>query len=80
MYSIVETIERDEKLITAVPASWVKGHELYWPDKKIDVTKGRQMYISPESTWEKFKCRVLKENIGKHIEHFIVIILSVELV
>lgn len=65
MYSISETIETGNFLVTASPSIWVVGHILYWPP--LGEEPDRSLLTPPGPDWIPHMCRVLKENIGKII-------------
>lgn len=65
-YSVSETIENGNLLVTAHPRIWIKNHALLWPpeDQKVD----RSVVCEPGEDWIPHMCRILKDNIGKAIE------------
>lgn len=65
MYSISETIELENALVTASPGIWIIDDILYWPPDGSSID--RSTVVPPGPDWIKYKCKVLKENIGKKI-------------
>lgn len=72
MFCVVETVEDGEKMVTAVPNTWVEDDKtLLWPRTRKDTTIGRKTRVQPQPEWQKLPCRILFENIGKQMFIFI---------
>lgn len=67
MYCVVETIEDNEKVCTAVPKTWIKNNKLLWPRTRKEYQTGRKNKIDPKDDWTKIPCKILIDNIGKSI-------------
>ena len=70
-YVIVEFLGLDE--VEVVPMSWVKTLTrgklskliCRWPQEDSQVSAQVNEYVSPETNWKKYQCRVLGEPFGK---------------
>lgn len=76
MYTIIETLEKNVSVISAVPIQWITGSLVLWPSKS-KLNDARKKCKEPESSWKNFKIiRVLKENIGKCLKSSYIIYLK----
>lgn len=64
MYSVSETIENGTLCVTSHPDIWVKDEILLWPPSGSGIE--RKEIIAPGPDWTQYKCKVLRENIGKY--------------
>lgn len=62
MYSIVETIESENFMVTASPELWIKNDILLWPPPGEPID--RLNPVAPGPDWIPIKCTVLKGSIG----------------
>ncbi|XP_045769184.1 uncharacterized protein LOC123870065 [Maniola jurtina] len=61
-FSVVQTIEKGELRLTAVPDLWVHNKLLFWPKKSADKLR-RQENSSPDASWEIMSCDVKRKNL-----------------
>lgn len=68
MYLIIETIENNHRLVTAVPNNWYIDGKLYWPYEKSS-SKIKKLIINkanPQTSWEIYtQVKVLSSGIGR---------------
>lgn len=65
-FSVVETIEDDERCISTCPSSWINGKTLSWPNK-TQLNRARKGFESPKNNWKKcLIVKVIAENISKY--------------
>lgn len=68
IYAVVEICEADNsKSVASVPKIWLAddGKFIYWPPKNVG--KHLSKLTNPEKTWTRFKCRIVRDNIGIRI-------------
>lgn len=63
MWIVVETVEEENIMVSAVPTSWVNDGVVFWPVKLADQNNGRQHQIEPQKNWTRHACKVLSGNI-----------------
>ncbi|KAB0801507.1 hypothetical protein PPYR_05861 [Photinus pyralis] len=66
MFKIVQTIEDNLKVLTAVPQSWEKNGILFWPPgpgKKAYTLRKDASNLPNLNTWTKTKCQIKRDNI-----------------
>lgn len=61
-FSVVQTTEKGELRLTAVPHRWVHNKLLFWPKKSADKLR-RQENSSPDASWEIMPCAVKRKNL-----------------
>jgi hypothetical protein len=69
MFSVVQFIEGDQKLISAVPTSWIRQDGKlvrdYWPNSKV-VTPLIKRAAPPQPCWKFLSCSVLATNLSSY--------------
>lgn len=61
-FSVVQTIEKNQKILTTVPDQWVHNKLLFWPKSSANKLR-RQEKSSPEASWEIMTCDVKRKNL-----------------
>lgn len=50
-YSVVETVKRSRREVSAVPDGWVIGDKVYWPNNQLNTTR-KDVNSVPSDDWK----------------------------
>lgn len=64
MFLVVETMENNQRMCTAVPEAWIHDNILVYPDKS-KFNKYRRTVMAPEDDWKTINCTIISKKFGK---------------